>query len=80
MKLKEKGDAYELDAEGYAEALLQSYVLNTLKKIPKGKVLEIVFDDPETYEPLTLALQEAGHEIIERRAEGGKFTIKIKRS
>ncbi len=36
MKLKEGGDAYELDAEGYAEAPCSL----------------IVFDDPETYEPL----------------------------
>ncbi len=53
MKFKQKrAGAYELDARGYAEVHLHTYALNALKKTPTGKVLEILFDDPESYELL----------------------------
>jgi tRNA 2-thiouridine synthesizing protein A len=81
MKFEKKGDGvYMLDVCGYVCPHPQIYCKKSLEKIGEGEVLEMTFDNPSSAETIVQMLDQAGHELVERKQEGGKIVFKIKKA
>ena len=76
---KEEG-VYSLDVTGYVCPHPQIYTKKALEKIHGGDVLEVIFDNPSSSESVSAMCDSNGNEIIEKIAEGGKFTFKIRKA
>ncbi|MCL7487223.1 MAG: sulfurtransferase TusA family protein [Desulfobulbaceae bacterium] len=76
---KEQG-IYSLDVTGYVCPHPQIYTKKALEKIHGGDVLEVTFDNPSSSESVSAMCDSNGNEIIEKIAEGGKFTFRIKKA
>lgn len=79
MKFEKQGDGtYMLDVCGYVCPHPQIYCKKSLEKIKEGEVINMVFDNPSSAETIVQMLDQAGHELVNRKQEGGKifFTIK----
>jgi tRNA 2-thiouridine synthesizing protein A len=76
---KEEG-VYELDVTGYVCPHPQIYTKKALEKIHSGDVLEVTFDNPSSSESVSAMCDSNGNEILEKIADGGKFTFKIKKA
>lgn len=76
---KEEG-VYELDVTGYVCPHPQIYTKKALEKLHGGDVLEVKFDNPSSSESVSAMCDSNGNEIIEKIAEGGKFTFKIRKA
>lgn len=79
MKFEKQGDgSYTLDVCGYVCPHPQIYCKKSLEKIKEGEVINMVFDNPSSAETIIQMLDQAGHELVNRKQEGGKiyFTIK----
>lgn len=76
---KEEG-IYSLDVTGYVCPHPQIYTKKALEKIHGGDVLEVTFDNPSSSESVSAMCDSNGNEIIEKIAEGGKFTFRIKKA
>jgi TusA-related sulfurtransferase len=70
---------YELDVQGYDGAPLKLYIMNALKKIRYGEVLNVIFDDPESHETVKMAVNYVGYRILDESAGGGVFKLRIKK-
>jgi len=80
MKFEKKGDGvYMLDVCGYVCPHPQIYCKKSLEKIGEGEVLEMTFDNPSSAETIVQMLDQAGHELVEKKNEGGKIIFKIKK-
>ncbi len=80
MKFEKKGDGlYMLDVCGYVCPHPQIYCKKSLEKIGEGEVLEMTFDNPSSAETIVQMLDQAGHELVEKKQEGGKIVFKIKK-
>ncbi len=80
MKFEKKGDGvYMLDVCGYVCPHPQIYCKKSLEKIGEGEVLEMTFDNPSSAETIVQMLDQAGHELVEKKNEGGKIVFKIKK-
>jgi len=80
MKFEKKGDGvYMLDVCGYVCPHPQIYCKKSLEKIAEGEVLEMTFDNPSSAETIVQMLDQAGHELMEKKSEGGKIVFKIKK-
>ncbi len=77
---KKKEGVYELDVTGYVCPHPQIYTKKALEKINEGDVLEVVFDNPSSSESVSAMCDSSGNEIIEKIAEGGKFTFRIRKA
>jgi tRNA 2-thiouridine synthesizing protein A len=81
MKFEKKGDGvYMLDVCGYVCPHPQIYCKKSLEKIAEGEVLEMTFDNPSSAETIVQMLDQAGHDLMERKQEGGKIVFKIKKA
>lgn len=81
MKFEKKGDGtYMLDVCGYVCPHPQIYTKKSLEKIAEGDILELIFDNPSSGETIVQMCDQAGHEILEKKEEGGKFMYKIEKS
>ncbi|MGE5751757.1 MAG: sulfurtransferase TusA family protein [Nitrospirota bacterium] len=81
MKFEKKGDGvYMLDVCGYVCPHPQIYCKKALEKIGEGEVLEMIFDNPSSAETIVQMLDQAGHELMEKKNEGGKIVFKIKKA
>ncbi len=81
MKFEKKGDGvYMLDVCGYVCPHPQIYCKKSLEKIGEGEVLEMTFDNPSSAETIVQMLDQAGHELLEKKNEGGKIIFKIKKA
>jgi tRNA 2-thiouridine synthesizing protein A len=81
MKFEKKGDGvYMLDVCGYVCPHPQIYCKKSLEKIAEGDVLEMTFDNPSSAETIVQMLDQAGHELVEKKTEGGKIIFKIKKA
>ncbi len=81
MKFEKKGDGvYMLDVCGYVCPHPQIYCKKSLEKIGEGEVLEMTFDNPSSAETIVQMLDQAGHELMEKKNEGGKIIFKIKKA
>ncbi len=80
MKFEKKSDGlYALDVCGYVCPHPQIYCKKSLEKIGEGEVLEMTFDNPSSAETIVQMLDQAGHELMEKKNEGGKIVFKIKK-
>jgi tRNA 2-thiouridine synthesizing protein A len=81
MKFEKKSDGnYMLDVCGYVCPHPQIYCKKSLEKIGEGEVLEMIFDNPSSAETIVQMLDQAGHDLIEKKNEGGKIIFKIKKA
>ncbi|MGE5172997.1 MAG: sulfurtransferase TusA family protein [Betaproteobacteria bacterium] len=80
MKFEKKSDGlYALDVCGYVCPHPQIYCKKSLEKLGEGEVLEMTFDNPSSAETIVQMLDQAGHELVEKKNEGGKIIFKIKK-
>ncbi len=80
MKFEKKSDGvYALDVCGYVCPHPQIYCKKSLEKIGEGEILEMTFDNPSSAETIVQMLDQAGHELVEKKNEGGKIIFKIKK-
>ncbi len=81
MKFEKKSDGvYALDVCGYVCPHPQIYCKKSLEKIGEGEVLEMTFDNPSSAETIVQMLDQAGHDLVEKKNEGGKIIFKIKKA
>ncbi len=81
MKFEKKSDGnYMLDVCGYVCPHPQIYCKKSLEKISEGEVLEMTFDNPSSAETIVQMLDQAGHDLMEKKNEGGKIVFKIKKA
>jgi tRNA 2-thiouridine synthesizing protein A len=81
MKFEKKGEGvYLLDVCGYVCPHPQIYCKKSLEKIGEGEILEMTFDNPSSAETILQMLDQAGHELVEKKNEGGKIVFKIKKA
>jgi tRNA 2-thiouridine synthesizing protein A len=81
MKFEKKSDGvYALDVCGYVCPHPQIYCKKSLEKIGEGEVLEMTFDNPSSAETIVQMLDQAGHDLMEKKNEGGKIIFKIKKA
>ena len=76
---KEEG-VYELDVTGYVCPHPQIYTKKALERIHGGDVLVVTFDNPSSSESVSAMCDSNGNEILEKIADSGKFTFKIKKA
>lgn len=80
MKFEKKGEGtYMLDVCGYVCPHPQIYCKKSLEKMGDGDVLEMIFDNPSSAETIVQMCDQAGHEILERKQEGGKTIFRIRK-
>lgn len=80
MKFEKTGDgAYVLDVCGYVCPHPQIYCKKSLEKMSEGEVVEVIFDNPSSKETIIQMCEQAGHEIVEDKTEGGKLILKIEK-
>lgn len=80
FKFEKKGEGvYALDVCGYVCPHPQLYTKKSLEKMNEGDVVEVVFDNPSSAETIEQMCNQAGHEILEKKQEGGKIVIKIEK-
>ena len=80
MKFEKKGDnSYMLDVCGYVCPHPQIYCKKSLEKIAEGDTLEVIFDNPSSAETIVQMLDQAGHEILQKRNEGSKIIFVIQK-
>ena len=81
MKFEKKGEGvYLLDVCGYVCPHPQIYCKKSLEKIGEGEILEMTFDNPSSAETILQMLDQAGHELVEKKNAGGKIVFKIKKA
>jgi tRNA 2-thiouridine synthesizing protein A len=80
VKFEKKSDGnYLLDVCGYVCPHPQIYAKKSLEKIKSGELLEIVFDNPSSAETMTQMFDQVGHQLMERKQEGGKIIFLVKK-
>jgi tRNA 2-thiouridine synthesizing protein A len=80
MKFEKTGDnTYMLDVCGYVCPHPQIYCKKSIEKIAEGDVLEVVLDNPSSVETIAQMCDQVGHEVLDRRSEGGKIYLKIQK-
>ncbi len=81
MKFEKKSDGvYMLDVCGYVCPHPQIYCKKSLEKIGSGETLEMIFDNPSSAETIVQMLDQAGHDLVEKKNEGGKIIFKIQKA
>jgi tRNA 2-thiouridine synthesizing protein A len=81
VKFEKKGEGdYTLDCTGYVCPHPQIYTKKMMEKISEGDTLEVTFDNPSSSESITAMCESIGNQIIEKKAEGGKYVFKIRKS
>jgi tRNA 2-thiouridine synthesizing protein A len=81
MKFEKKSEGqYMLDVCGYVCPHPQIYCKKSLEKMADGDVLVMVFDNPSSAETIIQMLEQAGHDLMERKQEGGKLIFVIKKA
>lgn len=80
MKFEKKEEGkYMLDVCGYVCPHPQIYCKKSLEKMGEGDVLEMIFDNPSSAETIIQMLDQVGHELVEKKQEGGKIIFVIKK-
>jgi tRNA 2-thiouridine synthesizing protein A len=81
MKFEKKSDGvYMLDVCGYVCPHPQIYCKKSLEKIASGETLEMIFDNPSSAETIVQMLDQGGHDLVEKKNEGGKIIFKIQKA
>ena len=80
MKFEKGNDGtYLLDVCGYVCPHPQIYCKKSLEKMKEGETLNMVFDNPSSAETIIQMLDQAGHELVNKKQEGGKLVFTIKK-
>ncbi len=80
MKFEKTGEGtYVLDVCGFVCPHPQIYTKKSLEKISEGETLEVIFDNPSSKETIIQMCEQAGHELLEEKTEGGKLVLKIEK-
>ncbi|MDI6716354.1 MAG: sulfurtransferase TusA family protein [Actinomycetota bacterium] len=80
LKFEKTGEGtYMLDVCGYVCPHPQIYTKKSLEKMAEGEIVEVYIDNPSSVETVEQMCNQAGHEILEKRTEGGKIIIKIEK-
>ncbi len=80
MKFEKTGDkTYMLDVCGYVCPHPQIYAKKSLEKMNEGDVVEIVLDNPSSVETIVQMCDQVGHEVLDKKSEGGKIYMKIQK-
>ncbi len=80
MKFEKTGEGtYMLDVCGFVCPHPQIYTKKSLEKISEGDTLEVIFDNPSSKETIIQMCEQAGHELLEQKTEGGKLVLKIEK-
>ena len=80
MKFEKKSEGlYGLDVCGYVCPHPQLYTKKALEKMKVGELLELVFDNVSSVESISAMCGSKGDEVVEKNADGGKYTWKIKK-
>jgi len=80
MKFEKKGDGvYMLDVCGYVCPHPQIYCKKSLEKIGSGETLEMIFDNPSSAETIVQMIDQGGHDLVEKKNEGGKIIFRIQK-
>jgi tRNA 2-thiouridine synthesizing protein A len=80
MKFEKTGEgAYMLDVCGYVCPHPQIYCKKSLEKVAEGEVIEVILDNPSSVETIVQMCDQVGHEVVDKRTEGGKIHLKIKK-
>ena len=77
---KTSEDSYALDCRGYVCPHPQIYTKKMLERIRTGDTLEVTFDNPSSSESIAAMCECSGNEIIDKKAEGGKYVYRIRKS
>ena len=77
---KKSEGVYSLDCTGYVCPHPQIYTKKMLEKIQQGDVLEVIFDNPSSSESIAAMCISIGNEIIDKKAEGGKYIYTIRKA
>lgn len=81
MKFNKKDDGtYELDVKGYTCPYPLLHFKKSLEKMNSGEVVEVVLDYPTSMETIGAECKREGHEVLDHSAEGGLYTLKIKKA
>ncbi len=80
MKFDKVGDGkYQLDVCGFVCPHPQLYCKKSLEKMSAGDELELIFDNASSGETIVQMCEQAGHEILEQKKEGGKLIYIIEK-
>ncbi len=80
MKFEKTGDkSYMLDVCGYVCPHPQIYAKKSLEKMNEGDVVEIILDNPSSVETITQMCDQVGHDVLDKKTEGGKIFMKIQK-
>ena len=77
---KKSEGVYSLDCTGYVCPHPQIYTKKMLEKIHRGDTLEVIFDNPSSSESIVAMCASMGNEIIDKKAEGGKYIYTIRKA
>ncbi len=81
MKFEKTGDtSYHLDVCGYVCPHPQIYCKKSLEKMGSGEVLQMIFDNPSSAETIVQMLDQGGHELKNKKNEGGKIIFTIQKA
>ena len=70
---------YTLDVCGFVCPHPQIYCTKSLEKVNEGDIIELTFDNPSSGETIVQMCEAAGHEILEKKSEGGKLIYIIEK-
>jgi tRNA 2-thiouridine synthesizing protein A len=80
MKFEKTGEGtYMLDVCGYVCPHPQIYCKKSLEKMNEGDVVEVILDNPSSVETITQMCDQIGNDILNKKTEGGKIYLKIKK-
>jgi tRNA 2-thiouridine synthesizing protein A len=80
MKFEKTGEGtYLLDVCGYVCPHPQIYCKKSLEKMEEGDKVEVVFDNPSSKETIVQMCEQAGHEVVDSKTEGGKMILVIEK-
>lgn len=80
MKFEKTGEGtYMLDVCGYVCPHPQIYCKKSLEKMQEGEKVEVIFDNPSSKETMIQMCEQAGHDILEQKTEGGKMILVIEK-
>jgi TusA-related sulfurtransferase len=68
---------HRLDVLGHFCPVPVSQARRALEKLPKGSLLEVIADDPETMHDLPMMVARLGQKMLEMEASAGEFRFII---
>jgi tRNA 2-thiouridine synthesizing protein A len=80
VKFEKKEDGkFILDVCGYVCPHPQIYTKKSIEKVNSGDTIDVIFDNPSSGETIIQMCDSAGHEILDKKQEGGKLIYVIQK-